>query len=521
MLSTEGFRILHGPVHHPYEHGKDILALSPDGLLTAFQLKSGDLDLAQFEEIQGQLLALSGTAVTYPGIEPPRIPDRAILVTSGTLTPPARSRLEAFNHSNRSRGLPALECIEKEQLVGRFREAHYQYFPSQPKDLNQFLTLFLSNGQDQFPIEEFMLFLDSLIAPAREGNSPLQVQRSLASAVLFTAYVSSPWERSANHVGVAEAWLTSALTIVRIASESNLPEQRWLTSYNLSFESGRNSLERLLIEAKEASDLVVPDLVDGLFYPTRALIVCGYLATFYLSESLHGDASKWTDSVREVLLRELPFIEVLGEAGVPFVFNLAVALELLDQPKEALGLVVRWANTLIHLNRVDSPDALPDPYHGLKEILSRSLEPEGWDEKFDGYAYTLHIAMDWLARRQLRPIVESMWPNLTRLMMCEFICSSPQNMLVLRDDNGQLNTWQPATPESWARLHEAACSLSETDLPMELWRQAELLPYLGLLLPFRFTSVVAKALEYLTTRRCRVTFDDGSNTDDYGVAPQC
>lgn len=65
LLISEGYRVLHGPVHHPFEHGKDIVALSPDGSLHAFQLKAGDLSLAALEEIQAQLFALSATAVNY------------------------------------------------------------------------------------------------------------------------------------------------------------------------------------------------------------------------------------------------------------------------------------------------------------------------------------------------------------------------------------------------------------------------------------------------------------------------
>ena len=31
LLATEGFRVLQGPVHHPFEHGKDIIAFDPNG----------------------------------------------------------------------------------------------------------------------------------------------------------------------------------------------------------------------------------------------------------------------------------------------------------------------------------------------------------------------------------------------------------------------------------------------------------------------------------------------------------
>jgi hypothetical protein len=374
------------------------------------------------------------------------------------------------------------------------------------------LTLYLSDGQESFPIRDFLEFLESLTTTVQDSGSPLQFQRAIASSILFTAYASSNWQKSENHLGVAEAWLSNALMIIRLASELSLPEERWITSYELAFENSRNALKRLLDEADTAEDLVVPNIVDGIAYPTRALLVCGYIAAFFLAECLYlrGKNKNYGKTVKKILLRELPFIEVAGESGAPLIFSIATALELLDEPTEAAKVVIRWANTLTMANQPDSENALADPYHSLEEVLMASFEEDGLGERFDGHAYTLHLAIDWLARRQLRPIIEQMWPKVTKLTLCEFICSKPQRILSARDDDGQLHTWLPATPESWERLSKSASLVKERELPDELWRQAEVIPYLGLLLPFRFTSSVAKALDYLTTRCCKVVFDDES-----------
>ncbi len=507
LLSAEGFKVLHGPAHHPFEHGKDILALAQSGHLYAFQLKGGDIDLADLESIQGQLLALCATAVTYPGVEPPRRPDRVALVTNGKLTPPARGRLEAFNHANRPLGLPVLECIEGEHLVGRFKDAHQQYLPTNPSDLNRFLTLYLSDGSGPFPIEEFLGFINTLIDPALKSGAVIRIHRALASMVLFTSYTTSPWERLRNHVGIAEAWLSCAMTILQVA-ELKVPEEAWLTSYELAFEGSRMALNELLLEASALEDLVIPDLTDGMVYPSRCLIVCGYISAFSISERLIVGGRNCSEDAQKVILRELPYIGSPGEVGAPFFFNIAAELESCGHVQEGVELVAKWANTLLKVNQLGSTEALPDPYHRFNEVLLSYFEDEGLEEQFDGHAYTLHVAVDWLARRGLRSLVEAMWPRLSNLALCEFQCSIPSRILSVRDDDGQLKTWQPATPESWERLRSAALSVNENELPIELWKHAEMIPYLGLLLPFRFTTPVAKALDYFTTRTCRVVFND-------------
>jgi hypothetical protein len=69
LLAAEGHRVIQGPVHHPFEHGKDILTFAPDGALHAYQLKGPDLvRLEDFEKIQGQLMALAGTAITHAAV---------------------------------------------------------------------------------------------------------------------------------------------------------------------------------------------------------------------------------------------------------------------------------------------------------------------------------------------------------------------------------------------------------------------------------------------------------------------
>ena len=53
LLASEEHRVIQGPVHHPHEHGKDILTFSANGELHAYQLKGPDLvKLRDFENLQ-------------------------------------------------------------------------------------------------------------------------------------------------------------------------------------------------------------------------------------------------------------------------------------------------------------------------------------------------------------------------------------------------------------------------------------------------------------------------------------
>lgn len=510
LLVAEGHRVLHAPVHHPFEHGKDLVSYTPEGRLAGFQLKGGDIGLSDLEKIQPQLFALAGTAVTYPGVEPPRRPDLVTLVTNGRLTAPARDRLRSFNDANRPLGFPPIEVVERDQLVGRFVAAHEAYFPAELADLNAFLQFLLADGRGPFPVRNLFAFLDRLVAPALADGSGLALRRALASAAILTAYVTGPWERQGNHLGVAEGWLALALRTVGVAEERALDEADWAGTVAVAWDSARRALTSLLDEAATAEDLIIPDLAEGLVYPTRAALVCGYLAAFYLSErEAEGRAPE--GAVRRVLLREYDYVQVVGEASVPHLLVLATALETLGEATKAVALVTQLATGLAEANRAGKDGGIPDPYHSVEDVLLRTVGGEGAldEETFAGEAHTLHVAVDWLVRRGYRPRVERLWPAVTHVHLCEFVPSNPARLLSHDDPDGQVTTWAPATPASWGGLVADAGRVRETALPARLWQRLGLLPFLPLLLPYRLTANVAKALDYMVSHRCRVEFDDG------------
>lgn len=510
LLISEGHRVLHAAVHHPFEHGKDTVSIGPDGTLLAFQLKGGNIGLRELEDIQGQLMALVATAVTYPGVEPPRRPDRAFLVTNGQLSPPARDRLQAINTGNRTAQLPIIELVEREQLVGRFVSAHGSFSPTEPGDLSQFLSLVLKEGTGPFPVADYARFVKQLTSSPAALGSVAQASRSIASVTLLTAYITGPWERAENHLGIAEAWLSLTVRILEAASVSDLEPSVWSESFLLARDSSRAALRRLLNEASERDDLVIPDIVEGVIYPVRAAIICGYLSAFFLSERELGDAQDIAAKLSALLKREVPYVRAPGEAASGHILMIATAFEILNDSMEAATLMTKLALDLVRANRVDSSAGVADPYHTIEEVLLSNFTPETplSDEQFVGQAYTLHIAIEWLVRRGYRDIVAELWPLVTRLHFCEFRPSSAANILSFHDSDGGVATWAPAMPQSWAKLFESARSVAESSLPVRLWQQLGVLPYLPLVYPHRLTSATAKALDHMVSNRCEVQFED-------------
>lgn len=499
LLLAEHYQVLFAPVHHPFEQGKDLVAIAPDGALCAYQLKGGNVDLSAYNALQQQLFTLCVTAVNYPGVEPPRRPDRVFLVTNGNLTPPARASLSSMNDGNRQQGLPPVELIEREQLIARFERAHGEFLPSEPVDFNELLALFLDDGCSEFDVRRHAALVTRMIAASVTRSGTHQPQRALASAVLLTAVVLSSAQRKENHLAVAQGWLSMALLVLVTAADKDLPESAWRQTYEIARDSARAALLTLLDEAASNNDLLIPDLVEGLVYPTRACIVTGYLAALLMCERQLEGSILDEARVRDVIARELPHVKAVGECCAPHFYLLSVVLDLFNRRTDAAALQYLWATVLAERNHPGREDAVADPYHTIEEALTATMEGSAvYDgERFDGQAYTLHIALYWLARRGLRSSVAKLWPAVTHVHFVEYVPSNPVGLMRALDETGQQHTWAPGTPQSWSAFVEEARVVKESELPRILWRSPEMLPFVPLLFPYRLTGAISKALDNL------------------------
>ena len=497
LLASEGHRVIQGPVHHPFEHGKDILTFAANGDLHAYQLKGPDLvSLGDFEKIQQQLFALRAAAITHPAVTSSRLADRVFLVTNATLTPPVRDRIEKFNVGSSS--LPPIEPIERDQLVARFMDAHGSYLPQSLPDIRTLLDLYYSDPASLFPVKRFAEYLVSILPFPPQKPSVSACRQAITSVTLLTAYAAASWTRSENHLCVAQAWLTACITLMRFAAVRTLDTQMWLGSYELALEAVRVALAELSREADQAEDLVVPDLVEGIVYPSRALLVSGFLGAYLLSERTLGDVDESvTERVRTVLTREAPHVSIVGESDVPALMITACTLGQLGQIQTSERMMLSLVRTLSMRNQRPSNQAFADPYHDTEQVLLQQIgadsDLEG--ETFDGRSYMLHVAIEWLARRLWRQHLAMMWSDITRVEFYEFQPSSPDQYLAVQDDAGDLKVWFAGRPQSWAKLLEKSQALDRDVLPKILWARREMIPYLPLLFPYRLTATLGHAID--------------------------
>jgi len=111
----------------------------------------------------------------------------------------------------------------------------------------------------------------------------------------------------------------------------------------------------------------------------------------------------------------------------------------------------------------------------------------------------LELTVQWVARRLWRQFLGSLWADITRIELIEIQPSNPNAYLAGEDPDSEMRVSFAGQPQSWAELLAESRALDRSKLPDLLWARRELMPYLPLLFPYRFTKVLASAIDSLAT----------------------
>lgn len=504
LLVTEGHTVIQGPMHHAHEHGKDIIAINPDGDLCAYQLKggAGKLDTASVEEVQQQLFVAAAATVVHPSLPEPRLPARVYLVTNQVATGPAQDRVAVLSQGNVAAGRAPLHLIEKDELLSRFVRAEGRFFPSSPRALNAFLSLFLADGHGPIPAPEFFKLLEAVLPVDGERPSANAAQREISSGALTVSFVLHPWLERENHAEIAMGWVYFCSQVLRCAQRLSLSGARWRSAYRLGLEEARRRLRLLLDECLAHGDIAIGHPGEPLIYGARATKICGLVSALLLSE--HADGIQDEDlrsDIADLLRREVPHRRVVGEYQAPEFLLTVLALSRVGEIRTSIQTLFAWIRSVATANARDSEAPLPSPYYPTETVLLGQIAPfeqEGLhEEQFDGYSYTIHVAIRWATRRLWRQSLSALWYSITKVELCSFEPRYPIEYLYYRSPNGRLRTWQYDRPASWSALLAGSRDTPLSSLPDVLLGAREFAPFFALAFPHRLTPDVGDLLDQL------------------------
>lgn len=500
LLAAEGETIIYISPHGPFEQGKDVITIDPQGKTRAYQLKNGDFGLAEWRKHHGELTDLVELPIAHPGIRN-KGHHMPFLVTNGELKDTAIKAITAANTAWRRRRYPALRTISKGELLRRFVKASGAYLPRELAEFTAFLELVIRDGREPLEKEKFARVWESILGLAtsrRAGTT--DVGRAVASGVLVTAYVLQRSYESENHWAIFEGWIVAASSILAIATKARAPEKAWLRSFEFCELGAVTALEGLRGECARREHLVEGDpMTDGHVYGTRVTVVLGLLSALHMYGRLKGNApgADERDGLRRLLDQYGSSMKVLGESVIPYFVLAALGWEAVGQQLRGEGLLVRAAEALLGMAG-PAGTIFPSPYYAPNQVIRLFC---GLDdpprEDFLGISYTARPVVDCLVRRWRRQAVRSLWYGMTGTSLKAFVPSEAWEWCRWRATTGALTSALVNSPQSWTDLCREVAGIDTSILPQQLARRPWFLVLFLLVYPQRFTRVTMKVVDEL------------------------
>ena len=452
ILLSQGYQILRCG-HSPTEHGKDVLAISPDGAVCAYQLKSGDFSQADVGKHHAQLTMLVETRPIYPGL-PASFEYRVFFVTTGEFKDPAVSLIRELNEGWQHRKLPKLTLIGGRQLLADFIKLSSDFWPVEAPEVRRFRQLYLVDGRGDFDINQFSKFLCELF---RDVKSGLDLERRAAAANLFCSYLLGDFYKHSDHWSIIQGWTICAAQIAWAGLSGKHPEKHWLESSKIAKDAALAALREIGAEVLQERAFDVRDRELDEYTRTRNTCALAAACCWQLINSRTNISSSDFQATLALVQNYLQKGRLLfwGEGALSQFLMFFWMLEGGGNQVPANSLLmalikaVSEKNTRDSQNPLETPYTLPDEF--LEKLFGGPQEPAS-PRRIAVESYSLFPMVILAVRRDLRAPLEEIWRQITDVALAWFRPDAPEDSLLWRCEKGKEYSQSFARPQSWKEL---------------------------------------------------------------------
>lgn len=498
ILVSKRHRIVSKSSHGPGEHGKDLISQDLVGGYHAFQLKTGNINLEYWRKIRGEIEELVQLPMEHPNV-PPQAQFTPYLVTNGQISSDVRHQIGQYNALWQSQTGRRLELIERGSLLQDFLQLHKTLLPVDPVDFERFLRLFLADRQEFLDKPQFSKFLEKLL-PFAEAVPRAKLSRVFSSAAVLSAYVLSSYRKTRNHFAQAEGWMLTITHLLLLSEYFPTYGPIWRRTLALCFDAWESSVAELAREALSSSDWAEGDLLtDSLVISYRTVLLAGYLSAYALLLKKKDQERELRDALflrvrRCVEQRQLFF---WGESASPYFYAVLILFQTRGDEGLACQLAASLISTISRESKKGKMPGVPDPYC-TPDVLTRQyvLGEEVFPDNlsFAGRAFTLKVFVEFLARRERKQLLKSLWYGITGVDSAEFVPPTLRDSFRWKNDEGMLVVTQWKQPQDWQDLYETAAAIPPRQSILSTVYPEFLLPF-AMVYPHRLGAQTARLIE--------------------------
>jgi hypothetical protein len=509
-LIQEGFTILHISKHTQSEQGKDIIAIDPDGMVCAYQLKTGDINLAKWRSMQEEVRELVELPVAHPAVDKNQ-PVRHFFVTNGMIDDPVRTAIDDMNMHWERLGLRnfKVDLILGTQLLRKFVDATGSFFPQKPTPLKDFLELYLADGRGLPDKDKLALFLKQLLGIGTSSTeSARELQRRISGAAVITQYLISPFEKERNHIAVVECWIIYLATVLALAEKQALERETYLRTYEIIMQRIVEQLEDLEVEFLLRQNYLEGSSMGegGIVYKARLTMVLGWVCALHLFEKSNERATPDERIIQLIKSNRKDWLWYWGQSATPYHLIISLFCESMNETELAWSIILKVLADLSFQDESDKslPDfasRAPDPYLQVEKCIGAAMRLPSFErEDFLDLSYHLAPVVYFSVRRNKRTSLDELWKRISKMILCEYRPRHKWHYLLWQSDEGKDHTWFFDAPQSWKKLSELA-NRKDSILPQAICDRPEFLYFFLLVYPHRLTSESLRLIDECTPKQ--------------------
>jgi hypothetical protein len=507
MLSGQGYRVMHSTRHTALEFGKDVIAVDPEGVWCAYQLKGtpgGKLGLSEFRSaIQPQLVQLISQPIVFPGF--PGNGHRSYLVNNGEYQ---EEVIRAVDDLNRNPAYPSkVTLIARGDMLAWCKEFGAALWPSELEDTKALLELFLSDPRDTLPAEKLSVLLEQILWLSKEPGKPIgaaEFERRVTSAALLTGIATSPFGEAGNHLAMISAWTLLAVSVIASVEKNAHPLKGAIERTLALAEAAIGDALALMWQEVVDNPLLVEGnaLAEPEVRGWRITTLMGILSALaFLDNEKKCLQPESRDKLCDWLKQPPSGCTIWGEgASAPLAVWIYWLLSNGEQDR-AKNELRALASVLISRNAPKSAEALATPYYTWPEVIAKGVGPDfqGWSpamgrEAFAGNSYTAEAIYHMLARLDQKQECQELWRLFSIIAHHVCLHDEPYQFCLLRMPTGVNQTRIYPETYTWEALQLESQTTEPSSIPAQLLDRRWLVALWWQVAPYRFTSGSSRLL---------------------------
>lgn len=474
LLMQKGHRVIHSTRHCAMELGKDIISITSDKTPHVFQLKSDDISLSKWREINSQIMDLCYTRVVHPSLKTAKL-QQPWLVTNGVIEEEVARAIADLNTTLTQRKLLPLKTITKFELLDDFSKLENNLWPYGLTDLNAFLEIYLEDGKGIFPKEKFSRLLERVMPfqkASKKKPSKNECQKAISSASVLTATVLANFSNNQNFSAEIEAWVIFSAYSMALANKWQY-KTLFRFEVDIALDFIHNSLEDLVKELQAREVYVEGNAIfDNPFHPYRMTHLLAYTGIYGLWQRLNEEEENEIDDFcRQFALDNKEGFSLWGEAAIPQILAHFWFLTKVDATWSSDMILKNLIYSVCHLKNPNNQSILPNPYYSELDLLPHvidqqltniiknhgyKLNTEPLAYSFKGHSHVLEGLMYMFVKLNWKQSMKLLWPLITQISFARFEFKEPWHFFHWNNEKGKNITIMPKHTKSWKELNEDA-----------------------------------------------------------------